>query len=235
MKVKALFFHVGFLDLVCDALFHLRLAESSDDSYVINRHARASILACSLSLECLSNALIKYLDTSEHFYEDLERLPPLSKIEAFLKIAGVGFDIDRGNNRTQKMKELIQVRNQFVHPKESKISTEIGMPEDGNENWIVPMSLEGNHYKELAIPRCSLFWSAVSALKVIQSTFEFYQTIFSSIEKNHKDALRMTMNRLEFKNFCAPNTFNEFDLEIASAKAKGLKVEFLIKLCSNSE
>ena len=104
MKVKALFFHVGFLDLVCDALFHLRLAESSDDSYVINRHARASILACSLSLECLSNALIKYLDTSEHFYEDLERLPPLSKIEAFLKIAGVGFDIDRGNNRTQKMK-----------------------------------------------------------------------------------------------------------------------------------
>jgi hypothetical protein len=130
MEVPAKFIHTGFIDLLCDSIFNYRKASESSDSYEINRYARASISASFLSIECCANVLLQELGIPKSTLNDYDRLPPISKIETYFNMAGSGNNLDRGDYRVQKIRELIKVRNDFVHPKIQKINAGISFPED---------------------------------------------------------------------------------------------------------
>lgn len=228
MEIPAKFIHIGFIDLLCDAIFNYRRAIESKDSYGLNRSARASITASFLSIECCANILLRELDVAKSTLNDYDRLPSISKIETYLHISNCESNIDRGDNRVQKIIELIKVRNNFVHPKSQNINTDIGLPEDKGEVWMLPMSLEGELHKELGIPKCAMFWNADNALSVLHAIFDFYDYLFGKlIPRNEKAPL--LLNRVEFENVIMPNSFSEFDAELNKAKELGLKVDSILK------
>lgn len=228
MEIPAKFIYIGFFDLLCDAIFHYRQASESSDSYVLNRSARASITASFLSIECCANILLRELNVSKQALNDYDRLPPISKIETYLNISNCELNINRGDNRVQKINELIKVRNNFVHPKSQNINTGIGLPEDRDEVWMLPMSLEGEMHKELGIPKCAMFWSKDNAFSVLHAIFDFYDYLFGSLIPNNEQA-PLLLNRVEFENVIMPNTFSEFDTELSKGKELGLKVDSIMK------
>lgn len=233
LKVKAEFIHVGFLDLLCDAIYHYRESLESKDSYVVNRSARASITASFLSLECCANALLQSLELPKSLYDDYERLSAISKIETYLNFTNSEKSIERSDNRVQKIKELIKVRNQFVHPKSTKINTEIGEPQDRKDIWMIPMSLEGVHHKGINIPKSALFWSSENALSVLVVIFDFFDYLFTSLTPLHDIKRATLLNRVVIGNVVVPNTFSEFDSELSKAKEFGLKTDWILKRVSN--
>lgn len=226
-KIPAKFIHVGFFDLICDSIFHYRQSRDSSESYSMNRNARASIISSALSIECYANALIQDIQSSSDCFNDLDRLSPLSKIEMFFRMNGVEDNINYGDHRIQVIKELIQVRNSYVHSKSKTISTTMSLPEDGSTHWILPMELEGERYKSLKIPKSSMFWNDDNAFAVLKAILQFYKYTFSLLEKIKDDKDYLLINRISFKNFIIPNTFSEFDTEIKKAIELGLDIEFL--------
>ena len=232
MKVPAEFIHVGFIDLLCDAIFHYRHSADSKESYAVNRNARASITASFLSIESCANILLQSLDISKKMRNDLDRLPALSKMEAYSLLENVSCNFDRGDNRVQKVSELIQARNDFVHPKSRNISSDIGEPQDGGDVWILPMGLEGVQYKELKIPKCALFWNADNSFSVLKTVFDFYEYIFEKLVPIDDKKSHLLLNRVEFENVIMPNTFSEFDMELSKAKELGINTAWIEKRIS---
>lgn len=228
IELPAEFIHVGFIDLLCDAIYHHRKADKAEDSYEMNRDARASIAASFLSIECCANAFLKELKLPKATLKDYDRLPSISKIETFLFINNSGNNINRGDNRVQKIVELIKIRNDFVHPKGNKINTGIGIPQDAGDNWMVPLNLEGSLYPEIRIPKCAMFWSAESSLSVLKCIFNFYDYLFETVLGEKDDKTLFLLNRVIFQNIIMPNIFNEFDIELGKASELGLKVEFIL-------
>lgn len=226
-KIPAQFIHVGFYDLICDSIFHYRQAKSCTESYSMNRNARASIISSALSIECYANALMHDIQSSKECLNDLDKLTPISKIEIFLKLNGVENGINHGDHKIQKIKELIQVRNSYVHAKSKTIHTEMGLPENSNTHWVLPMELDGEHYRSLRIPKSSMFWNDVNALEVLKTTLDFYKYTFSFLEQIKEDKDHLLLNRITFKNFILPNVFPEFDTEFENAIKLGLDVKFL--------
>lgn len=228
METPAKFIHIGFIDLLCDAIFHFRKARQSSDSYDLNRSARASITASFLSVECCANILLRELNVSKPALNDYDRLPSISKIETYRNISNCESNIDRGDNRIQKINELIKVRNNVVHLKSQNINTGIGLPEDKGEVWMLPMRLEGELHKELGIPQCAMFWNADNALSVLHVIFDFYDYLFGSLIPQ-KEQAPLLLNRVEFGNVIMPNTFSEFDTELSKGKELGLKVDSIME------
>lgn len=90
---------------------------------MVCRLSRYGFLLSSMALESGANALIKNISSTNSIYEDYEKLPTLLKYEIFCMYHGK--EIDRGNTKYQNVKNIINCRNEFVHPKprEAKVLT----------------------------------------------------------------------------------------------------------------
>lgn len=226
MKARAKYIHVGFIDLLSDAIYQHGMAAESNDDYIENRCCRASISASVLALECFANALLQSLDISKKLREDLDRLPSISKIETYLQILRAKNNIDHGDNRIQKAKELIQIRNQFVHPKTTKSDSEISEPQDGNTHWIVPMKLEISMYKELKIPRSENHWREGDSAIILEATFQLFDYLYNLIP-SMPNKRAIFLNRNQIKSVIMPCIYGEFDAEYAKATKMGLEAGWL--------
>ena len=195
----------------------------------MNRNARASIISSSLSIECYANALISSLEISKDCLNDLDKLPPISKIEMFFRVSGIEKNINHGDHRIQKTKELITIRNAYVHTKKKIIKTTIGLPEDKDTHWTLPLELDGDLYKSLKIPKSSMFWNDQNALLVLEASLDFYNYLSSFLDKTEEDKEYLLVNRVIFGNFIMPSNFFEFEKEINLADELGLNVEFIKK------
>lgn len=93
------------------------------NEYMVSRLSRYGFLLSSMALESGANALIKNISSTKSMYEDYEKLPTLLKYELFCMFHGK--EIDRGNTKYQNVKNIINCRNEFVHPKprEAKVIT----------------------------------------------------------------------------------------------------------------
>jgi len=99
-------------------------AQEEDDSQLhwiyaeAGMQCRYSFLLAANALESAANALLLGLETSRALYDDFEKLPTLLKFELFCIASGK--KLDRGNDLYSKIKEVVQCRNEFVHPKPRK-------------------------------------------------------------------------------------------------------------------
>jgi hypothetical protein len=99
------------------------------NSGILGRYA---FLLAANSLEAAANALLIGLETSHALYADFEKLPTLLKFEVVCMAHGKKFD--RSNSLYGRMKEIVQCRNEFVHPK-PRMTTVEPTP-DGHDSEI---------------------------------------------------------------------------------------------------
>lgn len=76
---------------------------------------RYSFLIIANSLEAAANALLLSLNLEGDTYKDLEQINTLGKFKIFCNL--LGFTLDRGDFRYGSVREIINCRNEFVHPK----------------------------------------------------------------------------------------------------------------------
>lgn len=228
MKVPANFRHTGFFDLLCDALYQYRLARDCSDSYVMNRHARASVSASALALECGANCLISSLDGSSGLLEGLDKLPVVAKYETFLRFRGVTNTLDRGRAEVQRIRELVKVRNDYVHPKTRHIKTDVGKYRAKGKLVEFPIEMHSDTWKGVGIPKSGLFWSAGNALSVIHAVTAFFSYLFFDLmEADPEEISHLLQSRLEIENVHVPNMFQEFESELKRAVEYGVDLRFL--------
>lgn len=226
MTAPADFRYTGFYDLLSDAIFQHRLATKCSDSYSMNRHARASVMASALSIECAANCLLNSLDLPSALLNDLDKISALSKIDSALRLRSES-KLDRGRNEVQKIAELIKARNDYVHPRTSIIKADIALPEDAGENWLLPMSLDGEHWPAIGIPKKAMFWSQDSSLATLKATSEFFKYIFVDALNASEDELHnMLPSVIQIGNVQILAVFEEFRSELKSANELGVDLSF---------
>lgn len=227
MKLSGNFRFTGFYDLLADALYQHKLAAAQTDSYLMNRHARASISASIFTLECAANCLLSSLELSTSFKNELDKLSFLAKIETFIKFKNID-SFERGRHEVQKVADLIKVRNDYVHPKVLNIKTEASEPEELGELYKLPMSLNGEHWQALAIPKRSMFWSSHDALNVIKAIIDFYFYLFNVVlNLSAEDVEEILLSRFEFEKLMFSGLYEEFKNEFKNASEFGVELEFM--------
>lgn len=227
MNVPATFHYTGFYDLLCDAVFQHRLAKESSDSYQMNRHARASISASALVLECAANCLLADADISTAFALDLDKLPLIAKFETCVHMAGSG-EFDRGRVEVQKVSELVKIRNGFVHPRAQNIGAEVGQPTEQGVMVAVPVSFDGKRWPALQIPKAPIFWSADSALTVINAVVNFLSYVLVDIRCLSPEGVSsLLVSRVELGEIVIPTQFDEFISELKDIAQHGVDLTFL--------
>jgi hypothetical protein len=226
LTVPAVFRYSAFYDLLADAVFQHRHAKRAEDSYIMSRFARASVLASALSVECLANCLLTSLDISRSLFDELDRLTPIAKIETYLGLRAVnGFD--RGRAEVQRVAELVKARNDHVHPKASAITAAVSKPQDGGENWVFPFGLDGEHWNQLRIPKRSMFWSATSSLAALGAIAGFYTYLFTALLKATEDELHSILpSRLEIGDAHILAVFEEIRSELQNIEEKSIDFSF---------
>ncbi len=228
----ATFRFVAFLDLLVDASYQHRLATQTDDSFTMNRHARASVAAAFLTIECLANCVLEIIDGPKPLREELDKLQPLAKIEIALHMRGKS-GYDRGRNEVQRAAEVIRVRNDYVHSKTTKIEAAVHEPEDAGTEWMVPFTIYPDFWKTLKIPKQSMFWSAEVSRDVLRAVRDFLKYVLVDILQADDDLLsemltsHVTLGSPAVGNVVMPGVYDEFKREIAWLKEQEIDFSFL--------
>lgn len=103
---------------------------------------RYSFLLAANALEAAANALLLDLKTSKALYEDFEKLSTLLKFEIVCMMHGRR--LDRGNILYGRIKEIVQCRNEFVHPKPLKVPAKL--TPDGRDMEIIIKKTKNRSY-----------------------------------------------------------------------------------------
>lgn len=221
------FRQIAFYDLLADAVFQNRFASEATDSYTQSRFARASILASSLCVECVANCLFDSLNPSKNKQSDFGKLPIVFKYSTYFHTKNVkGFDKDRVE--VLRIDDLARARNDHVHPKTQSLPVSMSTPEDGGSDWILPMTLDCDLWKNLLIPKRSMLWSAENSLTVLKAIADFFKYIFVSLNDFTDEELQaIFLPRIEVKNIIMPVLFDEIRAELESIDSEGIDFSYL--------
>jgi hypothetical protein len=183
--------HRRFLDLILDALVLLHeatkaenitegLADEPRDSipfkslYLADALSRSSIMSAVASLECAANCCVESISTlppivTNHF----DRLQTMDKFEVFCccHLPDNFVKLERSRAEYQKAKELIQIRNWYVHPKSSLTLHRIGASDEPTE-W--------NEWKAIQIQQSGQ-WNSEDASKVLDAVILFFNWFFLDV------------------------------------------------------
>lgn len=217
----------GFLYLLCDASYCLKLASEESDSFKNNRLSRSSIMASALSIESCANVLISQLKYSKSYSNELDKLSPLGKIESFLRFKKFNA-IDRGANIWQKIQEIIQIRNSHVHPKLMNIDGSILPMIKHEEHMEIPLHIFNESWPMIKIPKSSIFWSHDAANKVLSTVISFYNTLFSKLINIPPKEVRLILfDYIYFGEIEMPFNYEEVEKELRRLYSDGFKLDFL--------
>lgn len=182
----------AFTELVGDAVSFYRLARDTSLAEQAHRFARQSILLSSLTIECAANNLLWASAANPALRADLERLSPLSKMDACLQF--LGKSLDRSRVEVQWVKELIAARNDYVHPKVVVLEAEVGFPQDGGEEWLMPLKMPAHFRKGLDIAKQAQFWDAKAAQRVLHCVTAFYKHLIDDVMQMDPRDLQRTFS-----------------------------------------
>jgi hypothetical protein len=226
-QVPASFRYVALLDLLADAAYQHRLAKSAPDSFLMSRHARSSVLASALAIECFANCLLESVEVPSSLREDLDKLSPIAKIDASLRLRQSD-KFSRAQSEVQKAKELIQARNDFAHPKSVSWKATLQEPKDAGSEWMLPFTMHGQNWGSLGIPKQSPFWTHDASLAVLKVVRNLLKYVLVDVLDADEDALHMMLwPRLEFGSTLMPAVFEEIKMEIESLSQHGVDFSFL--------
>ncbi|EPV2532126.1 hypothetical protein ACV28K_004712 [Vibrio alginolyticus] len=198
----------NFEDQRYDAVYMLYFSLDIDqDNYkddVIKPHVRASVINTCLLLECGANCLIETLDLPKQFFDDIDKMPFLSKFEFFLNKVNPSQKFDRGALVVQRVKELKTIRDSYVHQKVKKSKYE-----------IISSTVSEADYgctEQLKFPRAPKKWRSEHAVSALKAVNDFYNEYLL--------------------NWCALNTQQTVDLLLGSKKADlanpiGAQIDFV--------
>lgn len=89
---------------------------ASDQSMIVaDIFSRYSFLMIANSLEAAGNALLLSLNLDKSYYDELERTSTLIKFKLFCDFNGKR--LDQGDVKFARVKDIVDCRNEFVHPK----------------------------------------------------------------------------------------------------------------------
>lgn len=117
-----------FLPMLIDAVLFAKYASLSKDNSLKGLLVKASILHCSLVVEALANNMIQFINLGSKLAESIDKLDVIAKFELFMMLIKKK-TLNRGSNSIQAFRELIDIRNKYVHP---KIRSEELINENGN-------------------------------------------------------------------------------------------------------
>lgn len=136
------------------------------------RLSRAALLSTVMYIEAVANACLAKVNLSDKALEQFDKLPAIQKLELYGGYAH-GTKIDYGRVETQRIHEVIKVRNAFVHPKEA----DIVFVWDEEQAFAFGSSKKTN---SLGLPLISENFRAADAIKSIQAAHSFLSHFFLS-------------------------------------------------------
>ncbi|WP_454696733.1 hypothetical protein [Achromobacter aegrifaciens] len=93
---------------------------------------------------------------------------------------------------------------------------------------MIPISIQGEHWKSLDIPKQASFWSKDASLSALRVACDFFRYLFIEVVKADDEALsRMLYSRLEFANVLMPAVFDEFKQKTDALVKEGIDFSFL--------
>ncbi len=95
----------------------------SEESLVAQMASRYTFLMIANSIEAAANALLLSLNLGQNVYIELEKVNTLLKFNLFCQF--LNKTLDQGDAKYNHIKEIINCRNEFVHPKPSWVSYSI--------------------------------------------------------------------------------------------------------------
>lgn len=220
--------YIAFFDLLADAIFQHKMAMEAGSAYISSRYARASICASSLSIECFANCLLEISDAPKMLKEEFDRLSPLPKLEIALHLQGLGEQLDRGRSEVQRISELVKARNEFVHSKLTVLDASIDGLKDIGSELEVSISMAGEQWKMLGIPKVAMFWSKRDSLSVLLAISLFYRHVLIDLVKVSEDQLIEALtSRVEIGDIAMLGVYDEFRKQIVAASEFGVDFSFL--------
>ena len=189
-----------FEDQLYDSVYLLCFAfDKNQDEYkddVIRPFIRSPVLNTVLLLESGANCLIDALNLPSQFYNDIEKLPFLSKFEFFLSKINSEKRFDRGCREVQGISELKSVRDFYVHPKVKKSRYEKVAENIWDANY--------GETKQLKFPREPSQWTREHAILALKSVNDFYNKYFIEWCGLTPDAVVDLLLSSEKANLAAP-------------------------------
>jgi len=171
-----------FFDFLADALFQHRQAVAAEGQFSRNRFSRAAIIASALSVECLANCLIFNLNLPADQFIEADRQKPLDKIARFFNNESlVGFS--KGVRTSQRCRELLKIRDAYVHPKNTPNSAVLDSLQDAGNKWAIPISIDLPLWPLLKIPLATFAWDSQSSAVALEAAFRFHHYVLSKIQE----------------------------------------------------
>jgi hypothetical protein len=189
------FLYRPFIDLFSDSIFFAIMAKEAKLAHHESAFSRNSIMNSVFALECAANSLLEKYQITSTFAEKIDKFSILEKYEFVLHFYYNGASFDKGSTLIQNIKELILIRNHFVHARSQKYDATIFDYVD-RENIL---SKESNIPKTqfLEIPNSPRYWDKTCSKKVLKSTIDFFDYFFLDKCKNTANEVE----KLLFSNF----------------------------------
>lgn len=173
-----------FIDRLADAIELSRGRHDEEQGALI----RSSIMTAVFALECAANCLLGHVfkHKSDGIYASLERASStLDKFEISLLQMDTKGKFDRGATPCQKAKELIDRRNQFVHPKVRQIDMKPEFPDDPEIGVaFTPKSAPNQKVESVSgIPADASAWTLQDSRLAIKIVVEFLDWFFIDLCK----------------------------------------------------
>ena len=128
----------------------------------------------------------------------------------------------------QKVAELFQARNDFVHAKSSSQSVEMYPPQDADTEWMFPFTLAPDTRESLEIPKLAMFWSSEASHNVLSAVSLFLRYIFVDVmQADAADLQKLLLYRVEIKGLLMPAVADELKREIAWLRTTGIDFSFI--------
>ena len=223
----------GFFELVCDSSFAYLRAKHTNISYEENRFARCSILSSALCVESFANCTISSLVLSKNKRRELSKGSTLRKLDPFLEVVGAT-PIDKERGSYVALSEIVQARNEFVHPRESSVEGELAPA--AREAWRTEetpeydVSLRAESWPALGFPKNPTAWRQDEAHNVLSRVCDYLTGFVRSLDQLHAENVKDSLaTRFEVSNISSPvSPQNELD-ELHRLKSSGIDFGYLAR------
>lgn len=214
-----------FVTLLADAIQLALLAEHTPESHMEHVFARSAIMNAVFSLEAAANLTLDNLSqiVPSRLQDQIDRFPLIEKFEFFLFIRTGESTLDRGNLIVQYVRELIRLRNYYVHAKVKRYPAQVHELDEEKKTFKFEQEVEETQF--LAIPKSLAKWNQEHAISAVKATVEFLNYYF--VELCHFEAEETRRFLYYLLGGSVGISQRDYDLLKQCERKWSLRIEFL--------